>query len=156
MSLPFQRPDWRALAAGAGLLGLAAVVSLDARNLGGSATYGIGPDVVPYIVSGFLALLAVGHFVAAFRGGLPKAEPADYRAIVWIGVGLVGLIACIGFGGGFVPATTALFVTTARALGRKALLVDALIGLALGVAIYLLFAKLLTLSLPMGPLERLL
>jgi putative tricarboxylic transport membrane protein len=155
MASPTRRPDWRALAVAAGLLGLAAVVSYDARNLGVSATYGIGPDVVPYIVSGFLAFLAAGHFVAAFRGGLPEAEPADYRAIAWIGVGLVGLIACIGYGGGFIPATTVLFAATARALGRKALLVDALIGAALGVAIYLLFNKLLTLSLPMGPLERL-
>jgi putative tricarboxylic transport membrane protein len=32
---------------------------------------------------------------------------------------------------------------------------DLLIGFVLGVGIYLLFAKLLALSLPMGPLERL-
>jgi putative tricarboxylic transport membrane protein len=48
-----------------------------------------------------------------------------------------------------------LFAATARGFGRRALLVDLLIGLALGLVVYLMFTKLLTLALPQGPLERL-
>jgi putative tricarboxylic transport membrane protein len=155
MSLPLKRPEGRALAVAAGLFGLAAVVAYDAARLNAPAAYGFGPDVAPYVVAAFLAALAAGHVVAAFRGGIAVTEPADARAIAWIGLGLVGLIACIGLGGGFIPGTTILFAATARALGRKAILVDAAIGLALGVGIYLLFSKLLMLSLPAGPLERL-
>jgi putative tricarboxylic transport membrane protein len=49
-----------------------------------------------------------------------------------------------------------LFAFTASAFGRKAPLTDVVIGLALGLVIYLAFDKLLTLSLPAGPIERLL
>jgi putative tricarboxylic transport membrane protein len=40
-------------------------------------------------------------------------------------------------------------------MGRQALLVDAAIGFVLGLVIFLVFAKLLTLILPSGPLEQL-
>ena len=52
--------------------------------------------------------------------------------------------------------TAILFATTSAAFGRKAFLIDLLIGAVLAVIIYLLFAKLLTLSLPAGPIEHLL
>ena len=68
---------------------------------------------------------------------------------------LVFLIACIGLGGGFSIAIAVVFACTSRGMGRQALLVDAAIGLVLGLAIFLVFAKLLTLILPSGPLERL-
>jgi putative tricarboxylic transport membrane protein len=70
--------------------------------------------------------------------------------------GLVALIATIWLGGGFIPATTLLFAATARAFGRRALVVDLVIGFVIGVLVYLAFTRLLTLSLPEGPLERLL
>ena len=41
------------------------------------------------------------------------------------------------------------------AFGRRAFLTDLLIGAVIAVLIYLLFGKLLTLSLPAGPLENL-
>ena len=66
------------------------------------------------------------------------------------------MIVLIWIDGGFIPAMTILFATTATAFGRRAYLVDLAIGLALATGAYLMFAKLLSLSLPMGPLERLL
>ena len=65
------------------------------------------------------------------------------------------MITIIGIGGGFVLATTALFVATSAAFGRKAWLTDLVIALVLTTLIYIAFSKLLTLSLPAGPLERL-
>ena len=70
--------------------------------------------------------------------------------------GFVALIALIAFGGGFIIATAILFATTAAAFGRKALVTDLVIGAVLALVIFLIFDKLLTLSLPAGPLERLL
>jgi putative tricarboxylic transport membrane protein len=138
------------------LLIVAGVIFWDASRLQLAATYGLGPKAMPLVVAAGLALLAVGNFVLALTGGLPEREPVDYKAIVLILGGLAALIAIIGLNGGFIPATTILFAATATAFGRRAYLVDLLIGFVLSVAVYLLFAKLLTLSLPMGSIERLL
>jgi putative tricarboxylic transport membrane protein len=149
------RIDRRAAGMGLVLLAIAAVVLWDASAQTVSATYGIGPTAMPYVVASALATLGFGHLVVAFKNGLPVPEHADGVAIAWIALGLVALLLCIAFGGGFILATTILFAVTARAFGRRALLTDAAIGFALGVSIHLMFTKLLTLSLPAGPFERL-
>ncbi|MBM1174423.1 tripartite tricarboxylate transporter TctB family protein [Microvirga arabica] len=150
-----RRADKRALVMGLTLLVLSVVVWRDATAQTMSATYGIGPAAMPYLIAMALVALGLGHIVVAFRDGLPVPEHADGIAIGWIALGLVALLLCIAFGAGFILATTILFAATARAFGRRALLVDAAIGFGLGVAIHLLFSKLLTLSLPAGPIEHL-
>ena len=57
--------------------------------------------------------------------------------------------------GEIIPATAVLFAATATAFGRRAIHIDLAIGLVLAVVVFLLFDKLLTLSLPAGPIERL-
>ena len=148
---PVDRP---AVVVGLGLLALAGLMVFDASRLTITSTYGMGPEAMPYLIAGGLALLAVGHFVLAVKSALPEREAYDPRAIMWIALGMFALIAMIGIGGGFVPAMALLFATTARAFGRTAFWIDLLIGFVLGVFLYLMFTKLLTLSLPEGPLER--
>ena len=77
------------------------------------------------------------------------------KAILLILGGLAALMTLMSIGGGFILGTAILFAATSTAFGRRAFLTDLAIGFVLGVGIYLLFAKLLALSLPMGPLERL-
>lgn len=137
------------------LLVLAALIYLDTTKLQISATYGVGPKAMPIVIAGGLALLAIGNFVMGLRGDLPSRETLDPKAIMLILGGQAALIALIGVGGGFIPATAVLFATTAAAFGRRAFLTDLGIGLGLGVVIFLMFDKLLTLSLPAGPIERL-
>ena len=137
------------------LLLLAIVIWWDMTSLELSATYGVGPKAMPAIVSLGLAILAAANLVQALRGELPHRDAGDLRAILLILGGLVALMTLIGLGGGFIPGTAILFAATATAFGRRAFLTDLAIGFVLGVGIYLLFAKLLALSLPMGPLERL-
>jgi putative tricarboxylic transport membrane protein len=151
-----RRADPAAIVIAAMLLVLAAVIFWDLSRLELSSTYGIGPKAMPLVVASALALLAIGNLVMAFTTGLPERESADPKAILLILGGLVVLIALIGLGGGFIPATAILFAATAAAFGRRAFHIDLLIGLVLATAVYLLFDKLLTLSLPAGPLERLL
>ncbi len=148
-------PDRPALIVGVLLLGLAAIVGYDASQQTITSNYGIGPTAMPYVACAGLVILGLAHFFVAFREGLPKPEAADTTALLWIVAGLIGLIACIALGGGFVIAITIVFACTARGFGRRALLVDAAIGFVLGLAIFLTFAKLLTLLLPAGPLEHL-
>ena len=138
------------------LLALAGLVYWDTNRLELNAVYGIGPKAMPYVVATGLLLLALGNAVLALRGALPARETIDFSALALILGGLAALIALIAFGGGFIPATAVLFAAVATAFGRRAILTDLLIGLGLGLATYLLFAKLLALTLPVGPLERLL
>ena len=137
------------------LLLLSAAVWWDMNSLGIAATYGIGPKAMPGAVSIGLALLAAANLVQALRGELPHREAGDPRAILLIVGGLVTLMTLIGIGGGFILGTAVLFAATSTAFGRRAFLTDLAIGFALAVVVYLLFAKVLALSLPMGPLERL-
>jgi putative tricarboxylic transport membrane protein len=153
---PAGRPAIAGMIIAAALLLLAAVIVWDTAALQVAATYGLGPKAMPYVVAAGLALLAAGNFLLAWRGDFPAREDVDPRAIALILGGLAALIAIIGFGGGFILATTILFVATSAAFGRRAIHIDVAIGLVLALAIYLLFDKLLTLSLPAGPLERLL
>ncbi|MBP0109847.1 MULTISPECIES: tripartite tricarboxylate transporter TctB family protein [Bradyrhizobium] len=153
---PPRRVDRAGIVIAALLAALAAVLVWDARGLQSAAMYGMGPEVMPVVVASGLALLAVGNFIDALRGNLPPRESTGPVPVFLILVGLALLIAIIGFGGGFILATSALFVTTSAAFGRRAVLVDSAIALVMSTLIYLAFDRLLTLSLPAGPLERLL
>jgi putative tricarboxylic transport membrane protein len=141
----------------AALLALVAVVIVwDTNRLELGQTYGIGPKAMAYVIAAGLALLAIGNLALGLRGDFPARERADGKAILLILGGLAAVIAIIGFGGGFILATTCLFALTATAFGRRAFLADLAIGFALSLVAYLMFDKLLSLSLPAGPLERLL
>jgi putative tricarboxylic transport membrane protein len=134
---------------------LAAVIFWDMSRLELSSVYGLGPKAMPIVVASGLALLAIGNVVMALTGDFPERDEADPKAILLILGGVVALIVLIGVGGGFIPATAILFVATAAAFGRRALVTDLVIGLVLALVVYLIFAKLLALSLPIGPIERL-
>jgi len=150
------RADPAGVAIVVGLFVLAGIIVWDVNGLGGGMAYGIGPQAMPLVIATGVVILAIGNLVLALRGELPKRESADPRAVLLILGGFVALIALIAFGGGFIIATAILFAATSAAFGRKAILTDFAIGLVLALVVYLLFDKLLTLSLPAGPLERLL
>ncbi len=135
---------------------LAAILVWDASKITSNTIYGMGPEVTPVVIAIGLGILAVANLFDALRGNLPARESADPVAVWLILGGLALMIAIIGFGGGFIPATSTLFVATSAAFGRRALLVDLAIAIVLTTLVYLAFDKLLTLSLPAGPLERLL
>ncbi|MCC8954053.1 tripartite tricarboxylate transporter TctB family protein, partial [Bradyrhizobium sp. Pear77] len=140
----------------AALAGLAAVLVWDASKLPSTTMYGMGPEAMPIVIAIGLVILAVGNLIDALRGNLPPRESMDPKPVWLIIGGLALLIAIIGLGGGFILATSALFVTTSAAFGRRAVAADTAVALVITTLIYLAFDKLLTLSLPAGPLERLL
>lgn len=139
---------------GVGLLAVAVLTWFDARSMTIAANYGVGADAASYFVALFLAALGIGHLVAARRPGLTPDE-ADWGAVAWISLALGGMILSIWLGLGFILGATLLFALTARAFGRRALVADLVIGAAIAIFVFLMFNKLLQLSLPQGPLERL-
>jgi putative tricarboxylic transport membrane protein len=150
------RHDGAGIVIAVALIALAGVVYWDTTTLQLTSTYGVGPKAMPVVIATGLAILGIANFAAAWRGELPAREKYDPMAVQRILGGLAALIAVIGFGGGFVVATGLLFALTSSAFGRRRFFTDLAIGLVLAVLIYLVFDKLLKLSLPAGPLERML
>ncbi len=160
-------PSWRTLAGIAlALLLLALLIWLDANRLPEQVTVGVGPVVAMRMVSLFVAALGVAHGVSAWglrvrqveegftpRDASPSTNPAG---LAWILGGLALLGASVHWGGGFVIGATALFVTTARAFGQPVGVRSVGMGLVLTALVFVFFARVLSLSLPAGPLERLL
>ena len=91
---------------------------------------------MPIVVATGLALLAIGNLVWRCAATSRRARAPTRKAILLILGGLAALIALIGLGGGFIPATAILFATTAAAFGRRAFLTDLAIGFVLGVVVY--------------------
>lgn len=155
MDTPARRPDRGGMVMGLGMLVLAGAIWWDLSGLQLTSVYGIGPSAMPIMVAAGLTLLGLLNILAAFRGSLPAREPVDRTAIILILGGLAALIGLVALGGGFIPATAVLFATVAAGFGRRAFVTDLIIGLVIGLVVYLVFSKLLGLSLPAGPIERL-
>ena len=149
-------PDVPGLIITAGLLCLAGLCFWDVWEVGSGPSYSqVGPAAASEIVGAGLIILAIFNGVAAWRGHFIEAEPYDLAPVLIIVAGFSVLIAIIWLGGGFIPGMTVIFAATSFAFGRRTLLLDLGIGFVLALGVYLIFTKLLTLSLPSGPLERL-
>lgn len=137
------------------LFAIAFITYWDASHMKVRATYGMSASAASYFVAILFVALAIGHLINAFKPSDIEVEAADWMAVSWIGLALASLIGSIWAGGGFILGSTLLFALTARAFGRRALLPDLCLGAVIGVLVFLLFNKILTLALPQGPLERL-
>ncbi|MBN9037018.1 MAG: tripartite tricarboxylate transporter TctB family protein [Rhizobiales bacterium] len=150
-----RRPDRAALLIALFLAVLAGVVLWDASRLGGVATYArIGPSTFPRVIGAGLAVLAVWTAVAAWRGDFPEREPQRHPPMLWIVGGLAAQMLLLNTAG-FSIATGFLFGATAKAFGRGPLWFTIPLGIVLSFVIWAIFARVLQLSLPAGPLERL-
>jgi putative tricarboxylic transport membrane protein len=149
------RPDRAALLIAA-VLGIVAVViawsTAMMRGAAGSAP--VGPATFPYVIAAGLFLLAIWTAIAAVRGEFPEREEQRVGPVVWIVGGLAAQMLLLKFAG-FSIATGLLFAATARAFGRGPLWLTIPIGIVIAFVIWVIFAKGLQLSLPAGPIERL-
>lgn len=138
------------------LIAVAGVVGADAVRLSAVRTFGpgIGPSAFPWAVAVGLAVLGLANLVVALRGQGPEGEPVELKPALWVVGGLVGQIALLPFAG-FSIATGVLFGLTARGFGRGPLWLTIPIGAVLAFVLYVVFTKALALTLPAGPLEKL-
>lgn len=150
------RPDKAAFAVAVVLAALGALIAWNAAHLNANvAAYSrVGAAAFPYAIAALLFSAALGTAAAAAKGEFPDREPLEFDRLGWILAGLVAQIVLLGFAG-FSIATGVLFAFTARGFGGKPLWLTIPIGIVLCFLLYLLFQKGLQLSLPQGPLERL-
>jgi putative tricarboxylic transport membrane protein len=148
-------PDRAGLVIAAGLAALALTILLQMRAMPVAAVYArVGPTTFPYVIAAALGLLSLATAASALRGGFPPRDRDRVAPILWIVGGLAAqmlLIQPLGFS----IATGALFALVARGFGRGPLWLTFPIGTAFAFAVWLVFALGLQLSLPAGPLERL-
>ena len=150
-----RRPDRAALAIAVFLAGLAGLIFWDSSRLARINSYsGIGPSTIPFVIACGLLLLAAWTVFEALRGDFPARERQEIGPVVWIVGGLAAqmlLLKPLGFS----IATGVLFAAAAAGFGKRKLWFTIPIGIVLCLGVWLIFAGLLQLSLPAGPLEHL-
>ncbi|QFI68560.1 tripartite tricarboxylate transporter TctB family protein [Sinorhizobium alkalisoli] len=150
-----RRPDWAALTIAVVLAVIAGIIFWDVSRLTGLAGYSqIGPTTVPYAIALCLLVLAVWTAIEALRGDFPERDHQDLGPVAWIVGGLAAQMLLLNTLG-FSIATGMLFALAARGFGKRKLWLSVPIGIAFSFVVWVIFAKLLKLSLPAGPLERL-
>lgn len=150
-----RRPDWAALGIAASLAAVAGVIFWDVSKLPEMGGYSqIGPATVPYAIAWGLLCLAIWTVFAALRNDFPKRERQELGPVFWIVAGLAAQMLLLNVLG-FSIATGILFALTARGFGKREIWNALPIGIALCFVVWIIFSKMLKLSLPAGPLERL-
>jgi len=143
--------------AGAGVAVIAALLAAGLPSIDAQGGYsGLSPRFLPMMVTLVLGVLAV---LLLFQPGsvpqaVPPSEPGDRRApmrrLLTLLAGLLLHMALVGVIG-FVAAGTLLMTLVARGFGSRRPLRDALVGIALTLPLWLVFTRLLGLSLPLLP-----
>ena len=148
---------------GAGVLALGLLIAAGATQISSEAGYGgVGPNFLPWVVGGLLALCGALLVWEAFTGGFRQLEAASgadtghWPGFIWVSIGLLAnaaLITTIGF----ILSCTLCFVLAVRGfrsaegrldLSLRALLVDTLIGFAISAPVFWMFTQALAINLP--------
>ena len=147
------------LAFAGSLLILGLVVLYDTSKMlvpPGSGT--VGPQIFPYLVSGFVILISLGLFVQIFRGnlGVPEGtefgevvEKTDFKSLAMVAGSMLTYPLLIERAG-FIIATSVVFFGVAFAYGAKNLLKNLAISVIFSLIVYFAFSKGLNVSLPAG------
>ncbi len=146
------------------VIGLGGIILTQVSQIGTGAGYiVVGPRIFPTVVGvgililGFLFLLRTTVVLDTDLAAEVKAEEA---ATDWPTT-LLSLLSLVAYASllhplGYTLATTLFFPVVGRILGSTRLKRDVLIGLALGLIIYLAFTRILGVRLPAGLLTGIL
>jgi putative tricarboxylic transport membrane protein len=142
------------IALGVAVLGVAVIYGIGAMGFPAEVGYaGIGSRFFPTVVAVLLATCAVGLIWQSASGGLrnladqTNGTRADWPAWAWVSAGLIANALLIDYVG-FTLAGTVLFVLAARGFGNRQYLKNIGLGIALSLPVFLLFTKVLAVSLP--------
>lgn len=149
------RPDRGGLAIAIGLFALAFLIWWDASAYPVRRNYAqFGPEIFPYIVAAGLALFGILNAVMALRSEFPEREAMSFPPVMWIVAAIAAEIAILTSGLGFIVGSGVLFGLCARGMGRRPIWFTIFVGIVVSLLLYLLFRHALGLSLPAGPVER--
>lgn len=147
---------------GLGVVILALGLAAGAVSIPSDAGYaGVGPNFLPWLVSGALLLCGAFMVYKARNGGFRNMEETTgdkpyWSGFAWMSAGLLAnaaLITTIGF----IFSCTLCFVLAARGLrdaeggagrGLKSWLTDTVTGLLIAAPVYWMFTKFLAINLP--------
>jgi len=151
------------VAIGAGVLLGAVALGGGAIGISSDAGYaGVGPNFLPWVVAGLLALCGLALLRQGLTGGFRPMDEADGAAqghwpgFLWVSAGILAnaaLITTIGF----ILSCALCFTLAVRGfraaegrldLSLRAWLVDALVGMAIAAPVYWMFTQALAISLP--------
>ncbi|QYO78050.1 tripartite tricarboxylate transporter TctB family protein [Devosia salina] len=150
-----RRPDGAALVIAVILLAISLVIFWQTSTMRLPPLQArVGPQVFPYGIAAGLFLLSIGTAISAWRGNFPARTRDNYGPVLWVIAGLLGQITLVSWAG-FSIGTGVLVACTTKAFGRGPLWFTFLCGTAFAFVIWFIFARGLQLSLPTGPLERL-
>ena len=148
---------------GAGVLLLGLALGAGAVSIPSAAGYGgIGPNFLPWLIAGVLALCGVMIMREARTGGFRNMEPpsgaarGNWAAVAWVSAGLLAnaaLITTIGF----ILSCTLCYLLAVQGLRSAAgqpfgqprtLAVDLVTGLAISAPVFWTFTQFLAINLP--------
>lgn len=161
-----RRRSWAEIAISMAVLATGLGVFAVGLSLSGNQGYSlVGPDMMPIAVGIGLAVLGGWLLTDSLRVGWRNPEPDEPEArgdhafigsaFLWVVAGLLAQMALMHTAG-FVIAAAALFFCVARGFGSLRPIRDIVIGLLIGLAVFVFFVQLLNVNLPAGLLAPLL
>lgn len=159
---PKRRLGWGELLFAGFLLAVGALVLLDSRSLPQSnAASGIGPAFFPRVVAVVAMAIAAALIVQVLRGGRGHADEGEgdvdisalHLSSALIVLGAVAMHSLLLERAGYVITAALTFWAIAYAIGSRRYVRDALLSLAIGVVVYVVFTEGLSIRLPTGVLE---
>ena len=150
------------LAFAGSLLILGLVVVFDtATMLVPPASGTIGPQIFPYLVSGFLILVSLGIIIQILRGNLGQPEgtefgdtieKTDFKTLLIV-AGTMATYPLLIERAGFIVASTVAFFGVSFAFGAKNVARNFLVSLIFSLIVYFSFTRGLNVNLPSGILR---
>ena len=150
------------LAFAGSLLILGLIVVFDtATMLVPPASGTIGPQIFPYLVSGFLILVSLGIIIQILRGNLGQPEgtefgdtieKTDFKTLLIV-AGTMATYPLLIERAGFIVASTVAFFGVSFAFGAKNVARNFLVSLIFSVIVYFSFTRGLNVNLPSGILR---
>jgi len=147
------------LAFAGSLLILGVIVVFDTTNmLVPPASGTVGPQVFPYLVSGFLILVSMGIIVQVLRGNLGQPEgtefgdtieKTDFKTLLVV-AGSMATYPLLIERAGFIVATTVVFFGVSFAFGAKNIVKNLMISVIFSAIVYFSFTRGLNVNLPSG------